>query len=100
MYEGLTNVTHLIATIIFVFALIYLVLGIVRPSWAGAVSRGSVILRSVLGIFLAIGLAVGVVVYTHMQPDGPHSVNTYIKNYDWEQHRHEKDAAPPATPAQ
>lgn len=99
MYGTLIDVTHLIATIVFVLALIYRVLGMVRPSWAGAASRGAVVLRSVLGIFIAVGLGLGVIVYTHMQPDGPHAVNTYIKNYDWEQLR-TKDAAPPATPAE
>ncbi|MEI9901653.1 MAG: hypothetical protein WDN31_17810 [Hyphomicrobium sp.] len=100
MYSSLIDNTHLAASIIFVLAVIYLLVGLVSPSWAGAAGRGSVVLRSTLGIFLAIGLGVGVIVYTHMQPDGPHSVDTYIKNYDWEQHRAEHGEAQPPPPAE
>ncbi|MEI9899507.1 MAG: hypothetical protein WDN31_04485 [Hyphomicrobium sp.] len=55
-------------------------------------------MRSTLAVFLAIGLAAGVIVYTHMQPDGPHSINTYIKNHDWEQYRSQRDQPPPPAP--
>lgn len=100
MYTSLIDNTHLAATIIFIIAVAYLLVGLVRPSWAGAAGRGAVVLRSTLGIFLAIGLGVGVIVYTHMQPDGPHSVDTYIKNHDWEQYRSQQNEDPAAPPAQ
>ncbi len=99
MYDGLIDNTHLAATAIFALALLYLLVGLLRPAWAGAGGRGAVVLRSGLAIVLAIGLAVGVIVYTHMQPDGPHSVDTYIKDYDWQQHRTEPAAEPGAQPA-
>lgn len=99
MYDSLIHNTHAIASIIFIFAVLYLVLGLIRPSWAGASGRGAVVLRSLLGVLLAIGLAIGVIVYTHMQPDGPHSIDTYIKNYDWEQHRSERPEGQQTPPA-
>ncbi len=101
MYDSLIVNTHLAATIIFGLAVLYLLVGLISPSLARAAGRGAVVLRSILGIFLAIGLAVGVIVYTHMQPDGPHSMKTYLENYDWEKDRAEGAAAPqaPETPA-
>lgn len=98
MYTSLIQNTHLAATIIFLVAAAYLLVGLVRPVWAGAAGRGSVVLRSTLGTFVAIGLAVGVIVFTHMQPDGPHSIDTYIKNHDWEQYRSEQGVEEPAAP--
>ncbi|WP_072374830.1 hypothetical protein [Hyphomicrobium sp. NDB2Meth4] len=101
MYDSLIQNTHLIATIIFGLAIIYLLVGLISPAWAAASGRGTVVLRSILGVLLAIGLAVGVIVYTHMQPDGPHAVEGYIKNHDWEQYRTSKpEEAPPPAPAQ
>lgn len=101
MYTSLIENTHALAAIVFLLAVLYLIIGLVRPSWAGARGRGSVVLRSVLGIFLSIGLFVGVIVYTHMQPDGPHSIEGYIRDYDWEQHRAERGEQPaPAAPTE
>jgi hypothetical protein len=97
MYDSLIVNTHLAASIIFGLAVIYLLAGLISPALARASGRGVVVLRSILGIFVAIGLAVGVIVYTHMQPDGPHSMKTYLKDYDWEQHKSE-GAAPTAMP--
>ena len=97
MYDSLIVNTHLAATIIFGLAVLYLLVGLISPSLARAAGRGAVVLRSILGVFLAIGLAVGVIVYTHMQPDGPHSMKTYLKDFDWEQHKSE-GAAPTPTP--
>lgn len=101
VYDSLIENTHFAAGTIFGLALIYLVAGLISPSLARASGRGVVALRSILGIFLAIGLAVGVIVYTHMQPDGPHSMKTYLKDYDWEQHKSEGAASTPTpeTPA-
>jgi hypothetical protein len=99
MYDSLIVNTHLAASIIFGLAVIYLLAGLISPALARASGRGVVVLRSTLGIFLAIGLAVGVIVYTHMQPDGPHSMKTYLKDYDWEQHKSEGAASTPETPA-
>ena len=55
-----------------------------------------------VGVFIAAGLYVGVIVYTHTQPDGPHSLDMYIKSHDWEQYRSEGTpghAAPTEQPA-
>ena len=98
MYTSLIENTHLVAAIIFLFALGYFFLGLLSPSLAGAAGRGSVVLRSTLGVFLALVLYIGVIVYTHMQPDGPHAIGTYIKNHDWEQYRSEQGTAAPARP--
>jgi hypothetical protein len=95
MYHSLIVNTHLAASIIFGLAVLYLLAGLISPSLARASGRGAVVLRSIFGIFLAIGLAVGVIVYTHMQPDGPHSMETYLKDYDWQQHKSE---GAPSTP--
>jgi len=85
MCDRLIENTHLAATVIFVAGLLYLVIGLVRPSLARAAGRGTVVLRSILAIVLAVGLAAGVIVYTHMQPDGPHSIEGYIRDYAAEQ---------------
>jgi hypothetical protein len=34
-----------------------------------------------------------------MQPNGPHSMKTYLKDYDWEQHKSEGATPTPETPA-
>jgi hypothetical protein len=62
MYDSLIVNTHLAASIIFGLAVIYLLAGLISPALARASGRGVVVLRSTLGIFLAIGLAVGVIV--------------------------------------
>jgi hypothetical protein len=97
MYDSLINNTHLAATIIFLLGVLYLLVGLISPSLARAAGRGSVLLRAVLGILLAIVLAVGVIVYTHMQPDGPHAVEGYIKDY-FEQQQGTPPPAPPPQP--
>ena len=99
MYDSLIVNTHLAASIIFGLAVIYILAGLISPALARASGRGVVVLPSTLGIFLAIGLAVGVIVYTHMQPDGPHSMKTYLKDYDWEQHKSEGAVSTPEIPA-
>ena len=100
MYDGLINNTHLAATVIFALGLLYLVVGLTSPALARAAGRGTVVLRSILAIVLAVGLSVGVIVYTHMQPDGPHSVEGYIRDYAVEQERlRQQGGASPAPEA-
>jgi len=98
LYTSLIENTHLAAAIIFLFALGYFFLGLLSPSLAGAAGRGSVVLRSTLGVFLALVLYVGVIAYTHAQPDGPHAIGTYIKSHDWGQYRSEPETPVPARP--
>jgi len=85
MYDRLIDNTNLAATVIFAAGLLYLAVGLVRPSLARAKGRGTVVLRSILAIVLAFGLSAGVIAYTHMQPDGPHSIEGYIREYAAEQ---------------
>jgi hypothetical protein len=92
MYDSLIQNTHLAATAIFVMAVLYLLVGLVSPSAAAAGSRGTVLLRSGLGIVVAVGLAVGGIAYTHSQPDGPHSMEGYLRDYN-------PTSEPPAQPA-
>lgn len=87
MYDRLIDNTHLAATVIFAAGLLYLAVGLVNPSLARAAGRGTVVLRSILAIVLAVVLSAGVIVYTHMQPDGPHSIEGYIRDYAAEQER-------------
>ncbi len=51
------------------------------------------VLRAGLAMVFAAALFIGVIAYTHSQPDGPHSAEGYINDYFAEQ------GAPPAQPA-
>ena len=74
-------------------ALLYLFAGLASPSWAFASGRGAVVLRAGLAMVFAAALFIGVIAYTHSQPDGPHSAEGYINDYFAGQE------APPAQPA-
>jgi hypothetical protein len=62
-------------------ALLYLFAGLANPSWALASGRGAVVLRAGLAMVCAAALFIGVIAYTHSQPDGPHSAQGYINDY-------------------
>jgi hypothetical protein len=66
-------------------SLLYLLVGLVSPSWAWATKRRSVVLRSI-GLMLVslVGFA-GVIGYSLTLPDSPHSIDRYLKDYDFEQ---------------
>jgi len=93
MYDTMIESSELASTIIVGLALIYLVFGLASPSWAFAPGRGAVVLRAGLAMVFAAVLFLGVIAYTHSQPDGPHSAEGYINDYFAEQ------GAPPAQPA-
>ena len=93
MYDTMIESSQLAATVIVGLALLYLVAGLASPSWAFASGRGSVVLRAGLAMVFAAALFIGVIAYTHSQPDGPHSAEGYINDYFAGQ------AAPPAQPA-
>ena len=93
MYDRMIESSELASTIIVGLALLYLVAGPATPSWAFAWGRGAVVLRSGLAMAFAAVLLIGVIAYTHSQPDGPHSAKGYIDDYFAEQ------GAPPAQPA-
>lgn len=93
MYDRMIENSELASSIIVILALLYLVVGLARPAWALARGRGAVVLRSGVAMVFAAVLLVGVIAYTHSQPDGPHSVEGYINDYFAEQ------GAPPAQAA-
>jgi hypothetical protein len=64
--------------IVLVLALLYLLIGLVRPAWAWASKRRWVVLRSLSAVLLAGVAYTGVIAYTHSQPDGPHSLEGYL----------------------
>jgi hypothetical protein len=68
VYDSLIESSELAAAIIGGLALLYLVAGLASPSLAFASGRGA--------------LFIGVIAYTHMQPDGPHSMDSYLKDYN------------------
>ena len=82
MYDSLIASSELAAAIIAGLALLYLVAGLASPSLAFASGRGAVALRAVIAMISAAALIIGVIAYTHMQPDGPHSMNSYLKDYN------------------
>jgi hypothetical protein len=92
MYDRIIESSELASTIIVGLALLYLVAGLASPSWAFARGRGAVVLRSGLAMVFVAVLFIGVIAYTHSQPDGPHSAEGYINDYFAGQ-------APPAQPA-
>jgi hypothetical protein len=77
----------------FALAFLYLVIGLIRPSWAWATKRRSVVLRTFGLIVLAgVGFA-GVIGYALTLPASPHSFDRYMKDFDWDELR-KQDAAP------
>lgn len=55
-----------------------------------ASKRRWVVLRAGLAIVLAAGAFVGVLAYTHAQPDGPHSMKSYLDEVTPEQLRRDQ----------
>ena len=74
-------------------ALLYLVVGLIRPSWAWATKRRSVALRSIALMLLAVVGFAGVIGYALTLPDSPHSFDRYMKDFDWDELR-KQDATP------
>jgi len=63
-------------------ALLYLVVGLIRPAWAWATKRRSVVQRAIAIMLLAVVGFVGVIGYTLTLPDNPHSIERYLKDFD------------------
>jgi hypothetical protein len=82
VYDSLIESSQLAAGVIVGLSLLYLVAGLARPSWAWASGRGAVVLRAVLAMVFAAAIFIGVIAYTHAQPDGPHSMDGYLKDYN------------------
>jgi hypothetical protein len=82
VYDSLIESSQLAAAVIAGLALLYLVAGLANPSLAFASGRAAVVLRAVVAMISAAALFIGVIAYTHMQPDGPHSIDSYLKDYN------------------
>ena len=78
-------------------ATLYLVLGLIRPRWAWATKRRSVVLRTFALLFLGLVGFAGAVGYAMTLPDSPHALDRYLKDFDWEELR-KQDQAPPPQP--
>jgi hypothetical protein len=70
-------------------ALLYLFVGLIRPAWAWATKRRSVVRRAIAIMLLAVVGFAGVIGYTLTLPDNPHSIERYLKDFD-------KQGEPPA----
>lgn len=100
MYDNLIESSQLAAAVIAGLALLYLVAGLASPSLALASGRGAVVLRAVVALISATALFIGVIAYTHMQPDGPHSMDSYLKDYNPQPTRAAEQPAPATAPGQ
>jgi hypothetical protein len=85
VYDALIQNTSVAVVAAFVVALLYLLIGLMRPSWAWASKRRWVLLRAVGLMLVAVAGYIGVIAYTHAQPDGPHSIKGYIDDVPPEQ---------------
>jgi hypothetical protein len=85
VYDALIQNTSLVVVGAFLLALVYLLVGLIRPSWARASKRRWVLARAVCIMLLAVVGYVGVIAYTHAQPDGPHSIEGYLNDVPAEQ---------------
>ncbi len=85
MYDSLIESAQLAAAVILGLGLLYLVAGLTSPGLARAPGRGTVVLRAGLAVVLAASIFIGVIAYTHSQPDGPHAIDTYLKDYNPQQ---------------
>ena len=89
MAETLIERVEIAFAVALALSALNLVVGLMRPSWAWATKRRSVVLRSVAIIVLAgVGFA-GVIGYTLSLPDSPHAFDSYLKDFD-------KQGEPPA----
>jgi hypothetical protein len=57
---------------------VILIAGLISPRLIGLSGRGWVILTSLALWLVGIGAWVGSVAYTHSQPNGPHSMESYL----------------------
>jgi hypothetical protein len=100
VYDSLIESSQFAAAVIAGLALLYLVAGLASPSLAFASGRGAVVLRTVVAWISATALFIGVIAYTHMQPDGPHSMDSYLKDYDPQPAPAAEPPEPAAAPGQ
>jgi hypothetical protein len=79
VYYSLSVGARLAFQLVLLLALLYLLIGLIRPAWAWASKRRWVVARPIAAMALAGGAFIGVIAYTHAQPDGPHAVKGYIE---------------------
>lgn len=90
MYDTMITAAELTFALGLVAAALLFVLGMINPGWTRSAGRGGVTLKALGVAFLGFAFWSGVIAYTHMQPDGPHSLDTYLKDMkpeDWERLR-------------
>jgi hypothetical protein len=80
--DTLIERAEIAVAVAFVLAFLYLVIGLIRPSWAWATKRRSVVLRT-FGLIVLAGVGfVSVIGYTLSLPDSPHAFDSYLKDFD------------------
>lgn len=80
-YENLIrlqNTAEILATVCFVGGLAFLIAGLVRTHWVGFSRRRWVVLSALCIWLLGLITYGGVIGYTHSQPNGPHSFESYM----------------------
>lgn len=82
MAETLIEGAEIAFAVALALAALYLVVGLIRPSWARAAKRRSVVLRSLALIVLAGVGFVAVIGYTLMLPGSPQALDSYLKDFD------------------
>jgi hypothetical protein len=85
VYSALIQITSVAVAAAWLLALLYLLIGLIRPSWAWASKRRWVLVRAFSVMLIAVAGYVGVIAYTHAQPDGPHSIKGYLNDVPPEQ---------------
>ena len=93
MADRLIEGAEIAVAVAFALAFLYLVIGLMRPSWAWATKRRSAVLRT-FGLIVLAGVGFACVIgYALTLPDSPHSFDRYMKDFDWDELR-KQDAAP------
>ncbi len=92
MADTLIAVANIALVAACVLALLYLIVGLIRPAWAWATKRRSVVLRAIALIVLAVVGFAGAIGYALTLPDSPHSFDRYMKDFDWNELRNQDQA--------
>ena len=93
MADRLIEGAEIAVAVAFALAFLYLVIGLMHPSWAWATKRRSAVLRT-FGLIVLAGVGFACVIgYALTLPDRPHSFDRYMKDFDWDELR-KQDAVP------
>ncbi|MFN0217584.1 MAG: hypothetical protein ACKVP4_02090 [Hyphomicrobium sp.] len=83
-YDQLVAIQNWMSLVFLVFiaaGALYLIAGMISPSFVRAPGRGRVILKTLLIWTIGAGALAGTIAYTHSHENGPHSVKGYIEDY-------------------